>query len=99
MFFNEELSYDMMCSNSQDKYGDTPLIVASEKGHVTTCALLVKRGATVDFQDKVRLDHFGNTEYRCIITACGMVCSVYKIIRLKMHMIVKFEGHVQCIVV
>ena len=51
-------SYDMMCSNSQDEYGDTPLIIASQKGHVTTCALLVKRGATVDYQDKVRLDHF-----------------------------------------
>ena len=67
--FNKEFtvySYDMMCSNSQDEYGYTPLIIASENGHVTTCALLVKCGATVDFQDKVGL---GNTVYGCIIIA------------------------------
>ena len=41
--------------NIQKDEGDTPLIIASEMGHITTCILLIQRGATVDIQDKVKL--------------------------------------------
>ena len=29
--------------------------MASQNGHVATCALLIERGATVDYQNKVKL--------------------------------------------
>ena len=39
----------------QDKYGHTALIGACSAGHVTTAALLIEKGATMDYQNKVRL--------------------------------------------
>ena len=36
------------------EYGSTALIVASETGHAEVARVLVARGATVDYQDKVR---------------------------------------------
>ena len=39
----------------QDEFGESPLIQASYHGHVATCRLLIERGATVDYQNKVRL--------------------------------------------
>ena len=42
----------------QDEWGDTALIVACSAGHLTTAALLIVKGATVDYQNKVRLLHY-----------------------------------------
>ena len=39
----------------QDKHGSTALIIASEKGHLETVKLLLHRGASVNFQEKVRV--------------------------------------------
>ena len=41
----------------QNELGNTPLTIASQEGHVATCALLIERGAIVDLQSKVRLVH------------------------------------------
>ena len=47
--------YEMLCniSYSQDDQGNTPLKIASQEGHVVNCALLIKWGANVDYQNKV----------------------------------------------
>ena len=39
----------------QNELGESPLIIASCYGHVATCRLLIEHGATVDYQNKVRL--------------------------------------------
>ena len=40
-------------------------MMASKEGHVDTCAVLIERGATVDYQNKVRLMYY------------RILCSVY----------------------
>ena len=39
----------------QDDDGETPLITAVIHGHLSTSSLLLKRGADINKQDKVRL--------------------------------------------
>ena len=39
----------------QDDFGSTALIVTCQEGHVHVARLLIKRGAAIDYQDKVRL--------------------------------------------
>ena len=39
----------------QDKFGETALITACANGHLDTAKLLVRQGAVVNFQRKVRL--------------------------------------------
>ena len=39
----------------QDEFGSTALIVACQQGHVNVASVLIKRGAAIDYQDKVRL--------------------------------------------
>ena len=39
----------------QDGFSSTALIVACQQGHVHVARLLIKRGAAIDYQDKVRL--------------------------------------------
>ena len=39
----------------QEKLGETALITASDKGHLETVKLLLHRGASVNFQRKVRV--------------------------------------------
>ena len=38
----------------QDHLGFTALGAASQEGHVDVAQLLIKRGAVIDYQDKVR---------------------------------------------
>ena len=38
---------------SHIQYGSTALCIASAKGHTEVVELLISRGATVDYQDKV----------------------------------------------
>jgi ankyrin repeat protein len=38
----------------QDHLGSTALIAASLEGHVDVTRLLIKRGAAIDYQNKVR---------------------------------------------
>ena len=38
--------------NSQDEYGDTALIWASENGHKAVCELLITRGCNLEMQNK-----------------------------------------------
>ena len=38
----------------QDEYGETALIAACGQGHVTIAALLIEKGALVNYQNKVR---------------------------------------------
>ena len=47
------------------EFAASPLMMASQEGHVDTCAVLIERGATVDYQNKVRLMYY------------RMLCSVY----------------------
>ena len=51
----------------QDEYGDTALMGACKQGHVTIAALLIEKGATVDYQNKVRLS------IMCIITMVTLI--------------------------
>ena len=39
----------------QDKHGSTALIIASQNGNLETVKLLLHRGASVNFQRKVRV--------------------------------------------
>ena len=39
----------------QTDIGSTALIVACQEGHVNVAGLLIKRGAAIDYQNKVRL--------------------------------------------
>ena len=39
----------------QDKFGDTALIAASQEGHIKCATVLLKHGANVNYQRKVRL--------------------------------------------
>ena len=41
--------------STQNEVGSTPLIGASENGHVSTCDFLIDHGAHVDLGMKVRL--------------------------------------------
>ena len=41
--------------STQNEVGSTPLIGASENGHVSTCDFLIDHGAQVDIGIKVRL--------------------------------------------
>ena len=62
----------------QNEYGNTALLGACGEGHVTTAALLIEKGATVDYQNKVRLlyyvyyhysdiDRMANSVTHCIV--------------------------------
>ena len=49
----------------QDEDGEHPLYAASYKGHITTCSLLLEKGATVDKKrSKVRLLYW-YVHYHC----------------------------------
>ena len=39
----------------KNEFGESPLNGAAGYGHVATCRLLIERGATMDYQNKVRL--------------------------------------------
>ena len=57
----------------QDEFGESPLIKASYCGHVATCRLLIERGATVDYQNKVRLlyvHHYCGVDTHCQCAWC-----------------------------
>ena len=38
---------------TQDKHGHTSLMAACDKGFVTTAALLIEKGAVINYQNKV----------------------------------------------
>ena len=46
-----------MCIRDRDRYGRTALTVACERGHNEVAHILIAHGATVDYQDKVRLSY------------------------------------------
>ena len=56
----------------QNNVGETPLITAVGHGHLSTSALLLKHGADVNKQDKVRL--FYVHSHLCVCQR--IVCSV-----------------------
>ena len=37
----------------QDEFGDTPLVEACDGGHVAIAALLIDKGAVIDYKNKV----------------------------------------------
>ena len=48
-------SYCIVSTNMQNKYGATTLSVASQEGHIKCATVLLKHGANVNYQRKVRL--------------------------------------------
>ena len=66
----------MIHEYSQNERANTPLMIASQEGNMATCALLIKRGAVVDYQNKVM---------PCIHGVCALM--FYCIIRHGFHSI------------
>ena len=62
----------------QNEYGETALIVACGEGHVATAALLIEKGATVDYQNKVRLLYYVHYHYGDIDRMANNVTCVDK---------------------
>ena len=51
MFYVCSLAFSQLM---QDKHGETALMTASADGHLETAKLLLQRGASINFQRKVR---------------------------------------------
>ena len=51
----------------QDEWGSTALIIACIEGHVATATVLINKGATVNYLNKVRLMSVLTVSYVCSV--------------------------------
>ena len=70
-------------STQQDGFGDTALIIASQRGYVKCATILLKHGGNVNYQRKVRLFMLNDKEYTHI---CGVAQNIGKLLcQLQQH--------------
>ena len=49
----------------QDEHGDTPLMEACDGGHIATAILLIDKGASIDYKNKVGYSRYYSTTFVC----------------------------------